>query len=492
MSRTMTRSVLPWAAIVVASLALGAGIAVNLQVAFILVVTLVGLASLAAPAGAWVLCALVAAVTFRGFVQLGVMPSVATFLDLPLAWGALMVGLLKRRGDLRLLGAHLRWLLLLVLAIVLAWAFHRSEALRPIAYLALLGEPFAVIGALIADPPSPRLRVALERTMIALLLVQIPLAALQLVTLGPADHVQGTLYGAGAGAHVISGVIVVGALWILARGSGRGLTGAARVPIVLALLVIPFVADAKQVILAMPALLLASVSGGGRLLSAARGVIVVASVVALFALGAGAATENFLNKSGEGQGGKEATAEFVWKQLRDDPASMTFGKGPAETVSRAAFMTTGLFQRGDSPLATLGLQPATLAIEAQGTALAASGGGSSFNGSTSSALGVLGDLGIFGLLVYVGLLASLFVRLRRVRSPEGIAAAGGVVMFLVLGLFFDWWEQPPFGVFIGTLAGLAFTAPDAVADESAQPASTARLVAARVPSPFVAATDTRR
>ena len=79
----------------------------------------------------------------------------ATYVDLPLAWGALAVGLLKRRPSSPLLTRHLRWLAALGLAVVLAWAFHPSEVLRPVLYLALLGEPFAIVGALLADPPSP-------------------------------------------------------------------------------------------------------------------------------------------------------------------------------------------------------------------------------------------------------------------------------------------------------------------------------------------------
>ena len=76
----------------------------------------------------------------------------------------------------------------------------------------------------------------------------------------------------------------------------------------------------------------------------------------------------------------------------------------------------------------------------------------------SSTLGVFGDLGIFGLSAYVGLLVSLFLGLRREVSPEGKAAAAGFALFMVLGLVFDWWEQPPFGVVLGVLAGLALTA----------------------------------
>src|SRR5689334_15281435 len=234
-------------------IALGASIGLNLQVSFLLVIGFLGVAALAAPAGAWVLCALIAAVTFRGLVELHALPAVATFLDLPLAWGALAVGLLKRRATSPLLSRLLLWLGLLGLGVALAWAFHPSEALRPIVYLALLGEPFAIVAALLADPPSPRLRRALELTLLAVLLVQIPIAILQLATLGPRDAIQGTLYGAGAGAHVISAVAVVGAIWILSGGIGREILGPARLPAAVALLVIPFVADAKQVILAMPA-----------------------------------------------------------------------------------------------------------------------------------------------------------------------------------------------------------------------------------------------
>jgi hypothetical protein len=410
----LPRPVLPWAGAAGASVALGVGIALNLQVSFLVVVAFLGVAALAAPAGAWVLCALVAALTFRGFVEVNALPSVATFVDLPLAWGALAVALLKRRERSPLLARHLRWLGALGIALVLAWAFHPSEVLRPVLYLALLGEPFAIVGALVADPPSPRLRRALERTLLGLVLIQIPLAAVQLGAYGPADPIQGTLYGAGAGAHVISAVCVVGAIWILTGGYPREALGATRLPVVAALLVIPFLADAKQVILAMPAVLLAWSWSSGRLMSIGRAVLVAASVVVLFSLAApGRTVERYLDQSAQGGGGKEATARFVWQEVRSDPQSVAFGKGPAETVSRAAYMTTPLFGRADSPLTVLDLKPAKFAIGAESAALDVSGGGTSFNGGASSALGVLGDLGIFGLLVFVGLLLSLFVRVRR-------------------------------------------------------------------------------
>ena len=90
--------------------------------------------------------------------------------------------------------------------------------------------------------------------------------------------------------------------------------------------------------------------------------------------------------------------------LKTDPPALVLGLGPAETVSRAAFMTTPLLLHEDSPLHVLGLSPAKLAAKAQTDAFDASGGGTSFNTGISSALGVLGDLGIAGMLIYASMI----------------------------------------------------------------------------------------
>jgi len=90
----------------------------------------------------------------------------------------------------------------------------------------------------------------------------------------------------------------------------------------------------------------------------------------------------------------------------------------------------------------------------------ASGGGTSFNSLLPSALGVFGDLGTLGLLTYGTLALSLFHRLRREKAAEGVAAPSGFALFLVLGLVFDWWEQPPLGVVLGILAGLSLAVRD--------------------------------
>ena len=38
-------------------------------------------------------------------------------------------------------------------------------------------------------------------------------------------------------------------------------------------------------------------------------------------------------------------------------------------------------------------------------------------------------------------------------------ATCALALFVVLGLVFDWWEQPPFGIVVGLLVGLAIAQP---------------------------------
>lgn len=437
-------------------LVVSAATSTNEQIGFLLAVGLLGLAAISVPAGAWALCAVVAALTFRGLVTLGALPSVATFVDIPLAWGALAVALLKGKPRTRRATIATRLLIALVVAVFASWAFHPSELIRPILYLALIGQPFALVAALLLDPPSPRLRRILFRTTAALVAVQVPIVAWQVMRYGTSDPVQGTLYGAGAGAHTMSGIVAVAALWALKRRSGA--YSWRRLPVALVLLSIPFFADAKQVILALPAILLATNWRRGGIGSLIPVGLVAATIVAMVTLyPSGQYAIGYLEQTRSGEGGKTEAAKLVWSELSSDPASLTFGKGPAETVTRAAFMTTDLLQGEQSPLRVLELHPARIALDVQVGALARSGGGTSFNGALSSALGVFGDLGVVGAATYLSIIGWLFLTLRRQPSPEAFAASAGWAMFAVLGVVFDWWEEPPFSLFLAILTALALT-----------------------------------
>jgi len=449
--------------ITLASVTVGAAIAFNVQVGFGLAAALLFLLVVDAPAAAWAICALVFAIGFRALISVGLLPSVATFLDIPLAWGALLAALLKRGPRTAVASRLLKWLAGLALAVLASWVFHPTEVLRPIFYLALLGEPFALVGALLLDPPSPRLRKALIATAAALVAIQVPIALFQASRHGVGDQVQGTLYGAGAGGHVMAAIVVVGMIWLLT--GARNVPLGWRVPMAAPLLLVPALADAKQVIFALiPGLLIAKWRRGigPMLLTAGLAAVAVGSIWIVDPTGARSST-NFLQQANEGHSGKLAAYQLVWQGVRTDPQSFMFGKGPAETVSRAAFMTTDLLLKENSPLRAFGLQPAQFAIDAQTAAELRSGAinnpglSSSFNSAQSSAMGVFGDLGVVGAVVYLGLFLSLFLALRRSRSRLAIAPLVGWGMLAFLGFLFDWLEEPPFTLFLAVLAALALT-----------------------------------
>jgi hypothetical protein len=447
-----------WLLAAAAAPALGFAIGVDEDVGFVATAVALGVLALGAPAAAWAAAALVAALTFRGLVSAGLLPPVATFVDIGLAWGALGAALLRGvRPSHRFPPVpHLRWLAVLTVAAFLSALFAGTELARPLLYLALLGQPFALAGALMLDPPSPALRRTLLRVALALVVVQVPIALWQGATGGVGDAVQGTLAGAGAGAHTMSAVVAVGAIWIAVDARRRPWV---RLSLAAVLLAIPFLADAKQVILALPAIAAIGSWRRPRDIALRLGAVGVALALLFVVYPSGDTAAGFLERASAGQSGKGEVAQLVWQNAREDPAVLALGSGPATTVSRAAFMTTDLLLRADSPLRAFHLEPARFALGAERAANDVSWGGTSFNSGQSSALGVFGDLGLLGALAYGVLVVSLIVRLRRMHSPEALAAAAGFAMFAVLGVVFDWWEQPPFSVFLAVLAGLALTAP---------------------------------
>src|SRR5262249_54152246 len=148
-------------------------------------------------------------------------------------------------------------------------------------YLSLLGEPFAIVCALLLDPPSPRLRRALVRTLVALVAAEVLLSALQVLRYGvnSPDRIQGTLSGAGAGANVMPATVVLGCGWLLA--SRRGRMRPWVVAAVALLLAIPVLADAKSVLFALPAGAIVAGWRSGRMSVALNTALVVSALVLL-------------------------------------------------------------------------------------------------------------------------------------------------------------------------------------------------------------------
>lgn len=417
------------------------------QAALVFVAIAVLLLLATTPPIAWCLAAVVAAVTFRAFSSAGILPGIGTYLDIPLAWGALVVSLVHTRTISPIARRVLLALGGLGLAVALSWAFSGSEPLRPLFDYALIGEPFALVAALVVAPPAPTMRSAAIKVLVALIAIQVPICFIQLALKGIGDGVQGTYIGSKAGAHLVGAVTSLGAFWLLAaKLSLRRLLAAA------VLVVVPFISGAKQVVFAFPASLLmfrTEVRAAGRL----RAILILVPVIVLVI------TPSLNDQYGvvniqhtvAGNSVKVQSTQVLLSRLAERPASLAFGMGPAETVSRAAFLTLDPLLKS-SPVALLHLHPSQFALEI--TPLTPLG---SFDSPLTSAVGVVGDLGLFGTLAWLALFGVLLRATFRVMTPLGRAATAGLMLYALLGFVADWWEESGFTLPLALLVGLALT-----------------------------------
>lgn len=451
---------------VLGSLALFACVVVGLllpwstQAAFLAVGCILGFVALGAPTTYWVIAALVSSFTFQGLTTLGLLPSSGTVLPIAISWGALVVALLKRRavpipGSAR---PHLRGLIALSLVAIVSGLINHVEILRPFLFIGLLGVPFVLVSAILIDPPEARQRAVLLKIAMGLILLQIPIAYWQFFVHGGGDPVQGTFVSRGGGSGNLATVAVIGMVWLLSRRPTLW-----RVALAAALAVLPFISDSKQVLFALPIAVLATAPQALTFGYFVRGCLAVGLLaILIFILPVGKVALGYLHQdNARGATPKVQVAHWLWNNARSDPVSLTFGRGPAETVSLAAYYTTPGFLSARSPFHALGLGPAEIAIEADYLSYGVVNNKerSSFQSPISSALGLFGDLGLAGVLTYGALVVTLLLALAGSRSAEGIAAMSAVALFAVLGFVYGWWEAPGLPAFVGVLAGVALTKP---------------------------------
>ncbi|MGH2739801.1 MAG: hypothetical protein ACRDH6_04860 [Actinomycetota bacterium] len=451
---------------VAAAVLLGAATTLDANLTFVIAAIIYGLLLLAAPAAIWVSAALVSAIALRGLVGVGLLPDVMAFADIPMAWAALAAALLRARRWSPPARSAVRLLAALSAAVVASWAFHPSEALRPVLFLALLGEPFAVLAALLIDPPSRRMRRILFGTLGGLLIIQLPVGVWQVAAFGIGDPLLGTLHGTLGGTKAMSGLMVLGGFWILARGGARRL---GTLLLAVAFFAWPLLAIVRQVALALPVAFLGSVSRHASRFSKAGSILLVAGAVSLALLPVLPAEPvlRVLDRAVSDTSGKLVAFDIVTEEISKDPASLFFGVGPATTVTRAAFLTTDYFVSPKSALRLLDLEANPVTLQAAARVLSYPGQTlSSVNSGLSSAIGVLGDLGLVGFGVYVAGLVWLVRALRRTPLPEARVAGAGWAMGAVLAVAFDWWEQPPFMLFVAAMTALALSEPEPEAEPS--------------------------
>lgn len=437
----MGRGVVLWPAAMLALTALaGVSVVAEPTVAYLppLAVGVALALSLSTPTLAMI--AVASAVLLPGLANAGVLPQQATYLNLALVWATFAISLYRRERTaplLRLIG-------LLAAAALFSTVAAVVEPARGLFYFALLAEPFVLIAAILSVDPKEWVAKRLQFLAIWLALIQIPFALIEFATHGGGDHVQGTLYGEKAGAHVMGGIALLGALALVYSGWRL------RYPLAAALFLLPILADAKQVIFTFALGALLVLWKGSKVRFA---VVAGAALVLVYAVLNLTAAAPFSHKAVDqlkgGKIGKFASGRVVAGELRASPVAAAFGLGPAESISRSAYLTTSLSDT--APLAKqLHFAPATLPFKADYEAHQLSGGGSSVNAGLSSLLGILGDLGLFGAAAYV------LVAIAAVRLTQWPAARVGVVMLAALGLAFDWLEQPPFTLYVALLIALGW------------------------------------
>jgi hypothetical protein len=409
----------------------------------------------------WVTGALVVTMLAEVLARTGVLPDIATFADFGFVYLGLVATVL--RGDLRWTPAARRLAFALAAFLVIACmsaVLHRAEVLRPLVAFSIWAESFVLLLLFLLDPPTQVERRRLLACFAALIAIQLPFVVMQAVTLGIGDNVKGTT----SSAHTVAALTGLGSLALVTWGYERS-TGAGLVCLLAAapyLAVVPLLAEAKQVMFALPVAGLVLVATTRQLSRKVMVAAVLAAVLVylLTSTPAGQLGESFLGRASSGNSGKLAGFKVAVDEMRMEWTNMVFGLGPANGLSRTALLTADTHAlREGAPLGRLNLKPAEVPTQAEAEARITRGeDDSSFNSAISSATGLITDLGIVGAVAFAWLLAAMLMPLfERRRLVLARVALAGWAMSVPLALTFDWWEQPPFMVPLAVLTGLAIT-----------------------------------
>lgn len=466
------------AALLLGAVILGVNATDNTTLVFAVIMLIAALPFVNGRPVTWIALAIIVVWTCRLVTNTGIAPRFLDFADFPLVLVAFLIAGLRFLSTGRRLPSSqrqiMRWLLIVTVVIALSWAFNDlTEPLRLVAGWTLAVEPFLLLAAVLLTPMTVRERSRLLILCGVLLSVQVVFSLGQYVTGATGDEIKGTLLGAGAGHHVSAAGAILGFI-LMARQN---------VPKVLligygaAVLAVLLLADAKQVLFVVPlALLVLAVTGHAQRGSAVpliggilAGVLMAgAAVYGLLSYGGSTFAFNFIDDSVEDKVGKPVVAEALWNDITETPPGALFGLGPGQSVSRFAFLTTPLLLKEGSPASVLGLSVSSGAERYQDISELGrrDEDNSSFSSAQSSALGILGDYGIFGVLAFGGLIAAVLNALRRAPDRRlGASAFACWALLLPLAVIFDWLEQPPFTLAVMLITGLAMRSPRSLEPE---------------------------
>ena len=409
----------------------------------------------------WVVLAVLAATLSRVAVALGA-PHFLNFAHFPLAVGGFVVALLK--GESSRSARLVRNGLLAFLAVnVLSWLFNDGEILRPVLNWLVLTEPFLVLYVLLAAPITERTTSLLWKLLLGISFVQVPLGLWQrkFVANGNPDFIQGTFIGSGTGAHVAGAVAMLGVICLVCQGTAsksirlRVLCFAGAIP----LFGLAVVADAKQVVVAfIPGLFFAVL----RITRVRPSTVILPVTFLVLVLYVSFHFYKPLQKLGQqhlisgGLQGKTFALVRILSKMSETPAGWVLGLGPGNTVSRVALLTPDAQLDATSSVSKLGLKtaPLTLQLITLSNEYYISKHSSAWSPECSW-FGVIGDLGSFGVAVYLGLLVIAWITAGSGVGWLGASAQGSLIAMALLGGVYSWLEEPGFTLLVVLLIGLA-------------------------------------
>jgi hypothetical protein len=329
---------------------------------------------------------------------------------------------------------------------------------------ALLAAPFTFLRLLAAMTTTDAS--TMRRTLKFLVVAQLVMFTVQLVAYSDIDSLKGTFAGTQYGAHVSAFIVLVTAAVYALRHPGSWVAKWA----VVGGLVAAYLADSKIAIVYFLVVGIVYMVWGAGLPGLRR-----LNVVSRWALGAVGLTATWLFYTGsfgnialsgyverttETGGGKIAVINQIGNPESRLWTGENFliGAGPAQTVSRTAGLTVPNSSQKVAPAASLGIPQSRYYTKFERDA---AGRGyipkSSATNAASSGLGVVGDLGVVGAVLYGAAFVSVFRWAGRrlgYRSWPALAWLG----LLVPGFLGEWLEFPPACMFlVAVIAYLAVT-----------------------------------
>jgi len=416
-----------------------------------------------------------AAMFSRVFVYMG-LPNVLNFAHFPIVIAAAYNAVVKKHPTSKLArGLELGIALLLAVSIISGFV-NNASILKSIFVWLTFCEPFIFLYAICRTPLDEKQQQFLWKLLYVYLAVYIPMCFVQYFTglfstrpLGHADIIQGTFSGMEAGAHVAGGVAIIFILMFMAKIiSSKDPAKKIRWILVSAvLIVIPILADAKQCMIAFtPAvvILICVFSPFSMKKRVTIGVLMLIGAIFLFNVDLpveklSKARDDAVMGYGGTAGGlgsallrKWSRFQVVIKEFDNVPMGWILGVGPGMGGSRVAFEAYTGGNVG-SAVRKLKLKSSPLTwdiwyIDYYSTR-------SSLYTGISSWLGIFGDLGLTGLLIYVWIWWQIWHGIRTEVGWKGMFAKSIIVMTLVLGYLFNWLEEPNYMCFVAFLMGLA-------------------------------------